>query len=313
MSGLQEILQGNVRDSLPLLTLVKCAGVLSSTLLLSEVLSTLEDEVALIWPSRWSLMKVIFLVNRYSPFIDTTLGLTVMLGTTDPKSCRAQFKALTCSYAVGSFFSELILVARTLALYNFARWVLVIMVAISLGVLIPGTVVCWTLLTRIEYPERMVLQITGCVPSVDDRSSWVLYMCILISETVVVSLTVRKMWQMFAGGTAHRSLLVWTMYRDGSLYYVLLLIVSIGNLCFMLLAPKAATSIMQMPLRVLHSTLCTRVLLNLRRVAARLSDMSLDEFNRRSHIAFEHTGADHHSVVNVELGTLDSESEDDYP
>ncbi|CDO69065.1 hypothetical protein BN946_scf184992.g14 [Trametes cinnabarina] len=202
-------------------------------------------------------MKVVFLVNRYSPFIDTTLGLTVMLATTDPG--------------------------------------------------IPGIIVCWSLLTRTQYPNRMILQITGCVPSIDDRSSWILYMCILVSETVVVTLTVRKMWQMYSTRSAHRSLLVWTMYRDGSLYYVLLLAVSISNLCFMLLAPKAATSIMQMPLRVVHSTLCTRVLLNLRKVAARMSGITLDEFTRRSHIAFEHTGADHHSISDVELDSLDSD------
>ncbi|KAJ2986273.1 hypothetical protein NUW54_g9835 [Trametes sanguinea] len=365
MSGLQEILQGNVRDSLPLLTLVKCAGVFSTTLLLLEILSTLEDEVALIWPSRWSLMKVIFLVNRYSPFIDTTLGLTVMLGTTDPKLnltssvgriMQTAMPSDRSSLNVGSRHPSFVIAISSWSISYPGRSDAGVVQLRTLGAgyhggdisrsahpgdrrvldaSYPDTVSVPThsrlLSCKISEwvidPDRMVLQITGCVPSVDDSragcsicvfSSLRPVCCVIIyiqrilmrTRAVVVSLTVRKMWQMFAGGTAHRSLLVWTMYRDGSLYYVLLLVVSIGNLCFMLLAPKAATSIMQMPLRVVHSTLCTRVLLNLRKVASRLSEMSLDEFNRRSHIAFEHTGADHHSIAHIELGRLDSEDSD---
>ncbi|KAI0365961.1 hypothetical protein BV20DRAFT_692228 [Pilatotrama ljubarskyi] len=307
MSGLEEVLQ-DVGNNLPLLNLVKFAGVFSSTILFLEIISTLEDEIRLIWPSRWSIMKFVYLGNRYSPLIDTTLGLTVMLFTTDPKSCQIQFEVLTYCYAFGSFFSEAILMARTLALYDFSRYVVVTMAALGLGIIIPGVIVCHSLLSSLHYPDRSVLRIIGCVPSIDDRPGWVLYMCILISETVVVSLTLSKMWHC-SRDPQHRSLLVHTMYRDGSLYYVLLLVLSITNLCFMLLAPKPASSVIQMPLRVVHSTLCTRVLLNLRKVAAKLSDMSLDEFTRRSHIAFEPVFDETHpaSYVDLELGDLDDE------
>ncbi|KAJ8456245.1 hypothetical protein ONZ51_g12233 [Trametes cubensis] len=284
--------------------------VFSSTYLLLEIISTLEDEVRLIWPSRWSIMKIIFLLNRYSPLIDSTLGLTMMLGTTDPhvsvpfsricaefdvcvsdlQSCDVQFHFLIYTYTIGSFLSESILIARTLALYEFNPWIMCIMATIALGVIVPGLYMSHYVLSRIQYPSRAVLEISGCVPSIDDGLSWVLYMCVLISETVVIALTVYKMWQTSVD-LKQRSLLVWTMYRDGSLYYVVLLVLSIVNLCFMLLAPKAATSIIQMPLRVVHSTLCTRVLLNLRKVAARLADMTLTLESRsaahpRSRLAF---------------------------
>ncbi|KAJ8468234.1 hypothetical protein ONZ51_g9768 [Trametes cubensis] len=289
-SGLAEILGSNADKNLPLLQMVKYAGLFSSTYLLLEIISTLEDEVRLIWPSRWSIMKIIFLLNRYSPLIDSTLGLTMMLGTTDPHSCDVQFHFLIYTYTIGSFLSESILIARTLALYEFNPWIMCIMATIALGVIVPGLYMSHYVLSRIQYPSRAVLEISGCVPSIDDGLSWVLYMCVLISETVVIALTVYKMWQTSVD-LKQRSLLVWTMYRDGSLYYVVLLVLSIVNLCFMLLAPKAATSIIQMPLRVVHSTLCTRVLLNLRKVAARLADMTLTLESRsaahpRSRLAF---------------------------
>ncbi|KAH9896720.1 hypothetical protein C8Q73DRAFT_421795 [Cubamyces lactineus] len=308
-SGLQEILGNNADGNLPLLQMVKYAGLFSSTYLLLEIISTMEYEVCvanlsltpgmlltvpplqvrLIWPSRWSIMKIIFLLNRYTPLIDSTLGLSMMLGTTNPHSCDVQFHFLIYSYTIGSFLSETILIARTLALYEFKPWIVCAMAAIALGVIVPGLYMSHYILSKIQYPSRAVLEIVGCVPSIDDGQSWVLYMCVLISETVVIALTVYKMWQTSVD-VNQRSLLVWTMYRDGSLYYVVLLILSIVNLCFMLSAPKAATSIMQMPLRVVHSTLCTRVLLNLRKVAARLADMTITfdtpSTHPRSRIAF---------------------------
>ena len=36
-------------------------------------------------------------------------------------------------------------------------------------------------------PGEDIIKITGCIPSVDDQESWVLFTCILISETSEVA------------------------------------------------------------------------------------------------------------------------------
>ncbi len=48
-----------------------------------------------------------------------------------------------------------------------------------------------------------------------------------------------------------------------------------------------AELILRRPHRAVHSTLCSRVLLNLRKAAAQSSGISWDEFNKRSQLAFE--------------------------
>ncbi|KAI0826987.1 hypothetical protein BC628DRAFT_1418594 [Trametes gibbosa] len=303
MFGLEDLLQ-DAEYNLPKLLLVKYSGVASLAVLFLEYISTFEDEVKFIWPSRWSAVKIVFMVNRYSPFADVTLNVTLTLFATTAKSCQPQFEAMTSMYAVGSIASELILMARTLALYDFSNIVMGIMVALGLGIAVPAVIICRTFLSSVRYPSDDVIRITGCVPGVEDRSVWPLYMCVLISETVMVLLTLFKMWQTSDNGP-HRSVLVRTMFRDGSLYYVVILSFSIANLCFMLLAPRAAS-----PLRVIHATLCTRVLLNLRKVAARLSDLSMDDF-RQSGIAFEAVSRitrGRTSYIDLEMDTL----EDDY-
>ena len=59
------------------------------------------------------------------------------------------------------------------------------------------------------------------------------------------------------------------------------------------------------PLRILHSTLCTRVLLNLRKAAARRSSMTLDEYVSQTAltVAFNAVGGE------ATLDTEDSSSE----
>ncbi|KAI0325788.1 hypothetical protein GY45DRAFT_1364296 [Cubamyces sp. BRFM 1775] len=281
-SGLQEILVSNVGRNLSMLEIVKYAGLCSSTYLLLEIISTLEDEIRLIWPSRWSIMKIIYLLNRYSPLIDSTLSLSMALSTTDTHSCDVKFHILAYTHAIGSSLAESILIVRTLALYEFSCWIICIMAATALGVVGTGLYISAYVLSKTQYPSQAVLKIAQCVPSIDDSQSWVYYVCILISETLIVALTVYKMWQTSVE-LKQRSLLVWTMYCDGLLYYVVLLVLSTVNICLMLLAPRAATSIMQMPLRVIHSTLCTRVLLNLRKVAARLAHMTFTLDSRGVH------------------------------
>ena len=41
-----------------------------------DYLSTLPREVSLIWPAQWSVMKVLFLVTRYLPFIDLVVRIS---------------------------------------------------------------------------------------------------------------------------------------------------------------------------------------------------------------------------------------------
>ncbi|OJT12369.1 hypothetical protein TRAPUB_11071 [Trametes pubescens] len=58
---------------------------------------------------------------------------------------------------------------------------------------------------------------------------------------------------------------------------------------------------------VIHSALCSRVLLNLRKVAAKLTDMSFEDF-RQSRIAFRPGVLDGHNtsyLMNLELDELE--------
>ncbi|KAI0635117.1 hypothetical protein C8Q77DRAFT_680699 [Trametes polyzona] len=271
---------------LDLLVLIKYAGVVSLTYVLLDVLDTLSDEITYVWPSRLSTMKIIFFVNRYMPLIDVSWGVSLILGVHTKKTCSIMWPTVVALYPLGSFISEVILMVRTVALWSFNRIVVGLMILNALIIIVPTVAVVQQYLGTLHYPETDVLEITKCVASISDGIGWVFYSCIIISETTVVALTLLKQYLTAVRGST-LPLLLRTMYRDGTGFYILLLSVSIANLLCMTSAPVWVSSALQLPHRAVHSTLCTRVLLNLRKAAARTSGLTIDDFNKRSYLVFE--------------------------
>ncbi|OJT07750.1 hypothetical protein TRAPUB_1342 [Trametes pubescens] len=167
---------------LDLLNTIKYAGA-SLTYVLLDVLDTLSDEISLVWPSRISAMKAIFLVNRYMPIVDVSLGNVVILGVRTHQSCSVMWPLVVALYPLGSFISEIILMVRTVALWNFSRIIVGIMVLNTLIIVVPTVAVVQQYLQTLHYPSTTILEVTDCVASISDGVGWVFYACIIISET----------------------------------------------------------------------------------------------------------------------------------
>ncbi|TBU37519.1 hypothetical protein BD309DRAFT_876250, partial [Dichomitus squalens] len=190
------------------------------------------------------------------------------------------------------------------ALWSFNRYVM----ALTIGggvLLIPFA--CFTLyqtaVTTQSYPSA-VLRVVGCMPCIDDQQALPAYTCTMLAETAIVGLTSlsRCLTLVLTGADRGHH----TMYRDGFLFFVIILVGSTINLLVLLAAPRELAPFAQLPLRALHSALCTRVVLNLRKAAARMSDMSLDDFTRQTTLQFDHadTSGDAEDPLSYELGEV---------
>ncbi|TFK86393.1 hypothetical protein K466DRAFT_587266 [Polyporus arcularius HHB13444] len=276
-------------QSLYLLNITKYSKVVACTLSLLEITSTLPEEVTLVWPKKLDVMKIVFLINKYSPLLNTTLGITLDLFTHDAKACAIQYQVLAYSYITGILFSEFILMARTMALWQFNPFVTALLVGAALEMVPLVLFITHETVSVAEYPGSSVLRTAGCLPSTQDQDLWPAYLYMILAETGIVFLTVLKWYQEPIGIMRGRLLAI--MYRDGSLFFVIVLVLSIMNLLVMLLTPQEMSSSMQMPLQVIHSALCTRVLLNLRKASTHSSDgIHTDEVARHSTstLAFDH-------------------------
>ncbi|KAF8999406.1 hypothetical protein BDQ17DRAFT_1410694 [Cyathus striatus] len=88
-------------------------------LLYYDYFLTLNLEVNLIWPSSLGVVKILFLIARYSPFIDSfIIFYHHFTPNLSPESCLKAYHANGWTYLCGAFFAEAILTLRTWAVWK---------------------------------------------------------------------------------------------------------------------------------------------------------------------------------------------------
>ncbi|KAI0701611.1 hypothetical protein C8Q76DRAFT_235269 [Earliella scabrosa] len=273
--------------SLYLLQITKYCAAMSCTLALLEMLQTLPDEVAFIWPSPLTPVKVIFLANKYLVLVDTALSIVSAVPTEDTRLCSITYHALAYFYIVGIVLSEIILIIRTLALWGFNKYVKLLLFG-GLAVMAPfAFYTVHQCVHYIDYPSRDELRVMGCVPATQDQDTWPAYASLILAETAILLLTILKRFingPIFEG--CSEGILVRTLYRDGTFFYAIVLAISVTNMLVLWLAPSELAPATQLPLHVVHSSLCTRVLLNIRKAAAETTGGVTDELTRQATMLF---------------------------
>ncbi|KAF9466689.1 hypothetical protein BDZ94DRAFT_1305929 [Collybia nuda] len=194
------------------------------TVLTYDYLCTLEREVAHIWTRPWSFGTCLFLLNRYLPFVDTVMALRLTRAVTTPEICRVQHIIFISILTGGILLSEVILMLRTYAIWNGNRLVLGILCGL-------GFALCAVLVALLRVGEgtfqfEPVLEYRyGCNIQVGSGLTTLLYVMILFSETAIVILTMIKAIQ----DRPHRSSWVSRLYKDGLLFYLYMLAITIAN------------------------------------------------------------------------------------
>ncbi|KAJ7167838.1 hypothetical protein C8R46DRAFT_1191865 [Mycena filopes] len=220
-------------------------------------------EVSHIWPSRWSLTKILYFLSRYSAFVDIPLTI-YYLNPPDNlplKVCTAVNIAIAVGNVFGVAIAEAILFLRTYALSGRSRWFLAIFGSLYVMSVGGGAVSVWLFLRSVDYLPP-IPGFGGCLAVGTNFP--------LVAASVAASLayeTVLMAYTLHIWRKTYRhqnNALVSTLYGDGVTYYVLLFLGSATNLAMILTAPDEIRLLLNTPLRVLHSLLSTRVLLHLR-------------------------------------------------
>ncbi|KAI1789443.1 hypothetical protein LXA43DRAFT_974278 [Ganoderma leucocontextum] len=228
---------------------------------MAEMIATLPDEIELIWPTKMSLVKIVYLVNKYSVLFDI--------------ACDTYFKLLTYWYLTATLFSEFILLARSWALWACDRYMLYNTIFIACMMVPHAYYVAYDMLrtnTANFAASSLVVQLFGCMPAIDDQAVWPAFTYLICAETMIVLITLLKRYvdrSWLNGQQSYSNLMLRTLYRDGTCFWAIVLAFSAINMTMLFCAPRELSYSMQMGLRTVHSALCTRVLLNLRKVAAR--------------------------------------------
>ncbi|KIP12181.1 hypothetical protein PHLGIDRAFT_113962 [Phlebiopsis gigantea 11061_1 CR5-6] len=238
--------------------IVRYTSVVSITILVTDWLFLFE-ELEYIWTRKWRFPEGLYLFTRYMPFVDVSISLVYYLSPTiSPHTCLI-------NYATGT----LILVWRTYAIWEKSTriwWT----VAVIWTVLVLANVPMLIIFTRsLDFGPPPLPTIPGCNLVNASNIAFGSFFSVLLMEISVVVLTVYKG---ISDVRRSSSTLVLTLYRDGVLYFVCLLALSLGNVLVIIAAPLRPHPVEFFDLlinltRVLHALLCCRVILHLRQAA----------------------------------------------
>lgn len=242
-------------------------AVVALTMLYYDYCLTFEREIEHFWKrARFTVVSTLFVTNRYLGLLGPIPVVLEYFTQLPSPRCRQlqryhQYYAIISQVIVG-----VVLIARTFALYNRSRRVLVAL--IILGCVLVATTFIATNVKTIAVTANASSEHTafGCDLSLTAEQglrSAVGWFAMLCLDTTIFALTVIKSVQI--RHSIHNGLLQ-VLIRDGSMYYAILVVANIANiLTFM--APNIGDSnrgLATTLTNALSTTLISRICLNLR-------------------------------------------------
>ncbi|TFK22975.1 hypothetical protein FA15DRAFT_494861 [Coprinopsis marcescibilis] len=248
----------------------------SITILLAEYFETLDLEISLIWPVEWGYMKSLYFINRILPFI--TIPFTVyynLVPHPSPSTCKIVF-SVACGLGTSTcgFISELVLYVRIYALSGRDPKILWFLIVNGLAVFVGCTTLTAIYVTSGIWPAPSPKQIVpGCFGDLIENGSMVVGMYAFFLYSAVMTMALCVYYGLRVYWILRHSPLLQIFYRDGTFYFVGLAALSIANGVSALLLPTGYRFLLAAPQVVLHSTLSTRMILQLKEGARQ--DMGL--------------------------------------
>ncbi|KAF9260102.1 hypothetical protein L218DRAFT_620160 [Marasmius fiardii PR-910] len=198
---LQKIVEALVHKEI-----VSYIDVFSSTLLVYDVLLNLDLEIQHIWTRTWSLLTVLYTIQRYLPLFDTAgLVLHHQFGANlTIRACLLSYNIDGWCFVVGIVISEMVLTLRLWAVWNKCVPVTIGLVLFFLGCWVPCFVLFSRFLSAMQFSVPALPHFRGCFIA---GGSPILYMCWVL---MMIYDSDRM------GGSSG---LVNAVYRDGAIYY----------------------------------------------------------------------------------------------
>ncbi|KAJ7115357.1 hypothetical protein C8R44DRAFT_223330 [Mycena epipterygia] len=255
--------------------IVKYGYIGSLTILFFDYFLTLNLEATLVWPSRLSISKVLFLLSRYLPFLEVPLsGYYTFAPNASLSHCFAVNSAIIVTRLVGIAIAEAILLLRTFALSGRQLQVLQVFGTIyTLGVSTSAiTLSLFIAGSKYDVPP---LNLPGCDLA---GGSFILvgipFIIIVLNEMALMGYT------LYLGVKTYRdthSVLVATLYRDGIIYFLFLSIGSLINLVILVAGPPHMQDLLNNLLRVVHAIFSCRILLHVREAECKRHELTWQE------------------------------------
>ncbi|PPR07339.1 hypothetical protein CVT26_013655 [Gymnopilus dilepis] len=251
-------------QAIEILNLVTHFDVAASTLFVWDWLLTLRMEVELVWKSKWNFMKVLYLAQRYLPFVDT-IGLVIchQLGINMAVStCQRVYYASGYLIVVGFILSELILTLRAWAVWNRDRLLMVVLSSLFVALWSLDLAFITLFLRSVGFAPEPYAGFTGCFVIQANHFLMLCWVVLIAWDTIVLLVMLVAGYKAYKTGGP--SALLDVVYRDGIIYYFYVFVLSTINVIVVKTLPPEYEHLLTSTERCLHSVLTSRVLLDIR-------------------------------------------------
>ncbi|KLO15277.1 hypothetical protein SCHPADRAFT_938874 [Schizopora paradoxa] len=200
-----------------------------------EYLITLNDEIRFTWSRPISLGRSLFFMNRYFPFVTTSVIFHIAFSetgtSTNSDRCHISSVILSCSVCFEFLLTHGLLLTRAYAVWKSelnagslkVRLVCGVMVT-SYTLVIAGS--AYMLRIQLDEPKQI------CIHATTYGLIWVTYVFVIALEVIVLCLFVAKA----VASRQHpyfRNGLLDVMFKDGIGYFMCVIAISIANIVFL--------------------------------------------------------------------------------
>ncbi|EAU89224.1 hypothetical protein CC1G_03489 [Coprinopsis cinerea okayama7 len=231
------------------------------TVLSFDYLCTFDQEVNYVWTCPWSFGLPLFYINRYAPFVNTILFVYINSNHMTSSQCNTLVQFVIWSIAISSFFSQLIIVLRTCALWRNQITIVTTLLLLLLGTMATTFFFTWKQLSHMSFAPTPSF-IPGCLIIEGVNVSLYVYITLFIAELIIIGLTVVKAIQHL-----RRNQRSWLsqLYKNGIFYCICILLFTLINIVVHLLPklPYVYKQTFRMPQHVFHSIFSSRVILQI--------------------------------------------------
>jgi len=218
----------------------------------------------LIWMGEWGIGKVFYLLSRYLPFTDTALIVYWSVGFNIPfKTCYQIYIVWATFTSIVIVLAHAVLVLRIYALSDRNKLLLIFLLLVYTINNVLAIAFISLFVRSLEFGPPPP-NIPGCFPIRASNIAVADLIVLLISETVFM---VTTLWIGVKRFRNSSSPLIYTMFRDGILYFFYLFALSVTNMILVEVTPPEFGNVLLVFQRTIHTVVATRLILHVREAA----------------------------------------------
>ncbi|KAG2034641.1 hypothetical protein BDR03DRAFT_1013250 [Suillus americanus] len=240
------------------LQISKYANIGGLAILVFDYCITFQDEVHWTWSRPWGLIRIMFTISRYLPFVGSGMTAYAALrvsGTCPPSMAENIIHILSIIAAEG------LLVIRTWAFWKKSKKLLIGLLAYSTATVIGAAAM--NLLPNHQLISSDVSMIPGPCGFESSRNAALVYAILGLFECVILFLTAYKWFHDYRDSEIQSSI-VTTVYGGSMLYMLCIIAITVTNVIIDAAFPVGFTNMFDTLQLVIHSVLASRILFHLR-------------------------------------------------